>query len=109
MGGRIVAVLFRLDELEQLLDEQLSSSSSLLDSEEKDYRSLGGILSPSSAEENNDSMLVLKQLILENESFRKARARFLLALFLHTVEGQYRPLWKHCNYEHKIKPHHRCD
>ena len=86
MGGRIAAVWFRLDELEQLLDEQSSLSSSLLDSEEEDYRSLGGILSPSSAEENNDSMLVLKQLILENESFRKAGARSLLALFLHTVE-----------------------
>ena len=75
LGGRIFAVLTRLDDLEEILEE--TSRQAGPDDLDEVWNSLGVSFNPAE----------LESRLNKDEAFRRNRARSLLALFLHTIEG----------------------
>ena len=82
VAGRVVAVLTRLDELEEELLKRCNNLS-----DEKSAFSLGVPLEELSASQISDKAAAIDAACLFDQQLRYNRAKSLLAMFLHEIEG----------------------
>jgi hypothetical protein len=82
VAGRVVAVLTRLDELEEELLKRCNNLS-----DEKSAFSLGVPLEELNASQISDKAAAIDAACLFDQQLRYNRAKSLLAMFLHEIEG----------------------
>ena len=86
IGGRIVGVLMRLDDLEWEWNHRITTSSLVDEVESSVWKTTFG-LHPDDIEQN--CILTLDTALSEEEDFARIRAERMLALFLLNVEGPF--------------------
>jgi len=86
IGGRIVGVLMRLEDLEWEWNHRVTTSSLVQDVESTVWKTTFG-LHPDDIEQN--CILTLDTALSEEEDFARVRAERMLGLFLLNVEGPF--------------------
>lgn len=84
IGGRIVGVLMRLDDLEWEWNHRVTTSPLVNEVECHLWKTMVG-LHPGNVEQN--CIRTVDEALLEDEDFARARAERMLALFLLNIEG----------------------